>query len=152
MKILVVSDSHENLEKLIEIFDFENPQIVICAGDCALDFEELSYVKENAHYYIVRGNCDIYNDSFLDVLSFSIKNYNFFLTHGHVQNVKKNLFLLKKEAEETKADIVIFGHTHLQHYDKTNNIFYFNPGFAKIGEYGIIEIDENNIVFKHNKI
>lgn len=152
MKILVISDSHSNLEKLIEIFELENPHVVICAGDCAQDYEELSFVKESAHYYIVRGNCDVYNDNFLDILKFSLKDFNFYLTHGHLQSVKRNLLKLKYETQNSDTNIVIFGHTHIQHYEKDSGIFYFNPGFSKIGEYGLIEIENNNAIFKHKKI
>ena len=42
MKILVISDSHGRLERLISIYEKEQPDVVICAGDHSEDGENLS--------------------------------------------------------------------------------------------------------------
>lgn len=43
MKILVISDSHGRLERLISIYEKEQPDVVICAGDHSEDGENLSF-------------------------------------------------------------------------------------------------------------
>lgn len=149
MKVLIVSDSHMRLEKLISIYEAEKPSVVICAGDHSKDCQELSYIKEDAKYYIVKGNCDLYDYNFNDILEFDLYNYKFFLTHGHIQGVKRGYSKLKYEGSNSKANIVIFGHTHIPYYEVEEGIHYFNPGAAKDGRYGLLEIDEDKIEFKH---
>ncbi|WP_319203890.1 YfcE family phosphodiesterase [uncultured Ilyobacter sp.] len=151
MKILVVSDSHQHLEKLIDMFEKENPDIVISAGDNSGDAIDLSYIKEEADYYIVRGNCDYFDFKTDDTEEFNIKGKKIFLTHGHLYNVKSGYEKIKIEAVKKQADIVIFGHTHIPYVDAEYPVL-FNPGAAKDGKYGTIEISGEEIKFYHKKL
>lgn len=150
MKILVVSDSHLNLEKLINAYEKEQPDVVICAGDHSKDVEELSYIYPKSEYYIVNGNCDCYDRKYKNEMCFQLKGVKFFLTHGNEYFVKSQLELIRERARQLKCDVVVFGHTHLSHISKENRVTLFNPGALKDGNYGIIEIEDvENINFFH---
>ena len=151
MKVLVVSDSHQCLEKLIDIFERENPDIVISAGDNSGDAIDLSNIKEEAVYYIVRGNCDYFDFETDDVEEFDIAGKKIFLTHGHLYDVKSGYEKIKKEALKRHVDMVIFGHTHIPYIGNENPIL-FNPGAAKDGKYGTMEIVGDEIKFYHKKL
>ena len=113
MKILVLSDSHLNLSALISIFEAEKPDVVFGAGDHSKDLEELSYVKEEAYYYIVRGNCDYFDKNQDDILKFDLKGYKFMLTHGHLYGVKRDLDELKSKGQRWWGRYSYFRtHTH----------------------------------------
>lgn len=152
MKILIISDSHSHLENIVTMYDIEKPNAVIFAGDYTKDALELSFIYDDCDFYIVRGNCDFYDNNFKDLLEFKIANYKFYLSHGHLYGVKNNYKFLEKEVEKTMANIAIFGHTHLAYYKERNSIHYFNPGAAKDGNYGVIHIENENIKFHHKKL
>lgn len=152
MKILVFSDSHLSLNNLIKMVKVEKPEVIICGGDHSKDALELSYIEDKIEYFVVRGNCDMFDHSFKDILKFELENKKIYLTHGHLHGVKMTLTKLKKETQENKEDIVIFGHTHIPYYEIENGIHYFNPGAARDGNYGILEIEGNKINFTHKRL
>lgn len=140
MKILVVTDCHGHFENLLKVFEEEDPDIVLCAGDNSTDVEELSYLREDKKYYIVRGNCDFYDMKHKDLEILDILGKKFLLTHGHHYGVKSTYDLIRREAIDKKVDIVVFGHTHIP-YTEEKEITLFNPGALKDGYYGIISLD-----------
>lgn len=152
MKILIVTDSHQEFENLLKTYKREKPDIVICAGDHSTDVEELSFVHKEAKYYIVRGNCDFYDMKHEDVLDFELNGIKIFLTHGHLYGVKSSYTLLKKEAKKREANLVIFGHTHIPHLEEDEKITLYNPGAMKDGKYGIIEIQNREIKIETKSI
>jgi hypothetical protein len=140
------------LEKIIAMYEIEKPDAVISAGDHSKDAIELSYVKDDVPYYIVRGNCDFYDRISEDILEFDLKNKKFYLTHGHLQGVKSGYHRLKMEAGKKDANVVIFGHTHIPYYEEEAGVYYFNPGAAKDGRYGILEFTDKKISFEHKRL
>lgn len=152
MKILVFSDSHLSLDNLIKMVDEETPQVIICAGDHSRDAQELSYIEDKIEYFIVRGNCDSFDHSFKDILQFTLEGKRIYLTHGHLHGVKMSLEKLKNETKENGENIVIFGHTHIPYYEVDEEIHYFNPGSARDGNYGVLELEYNKINFIHKRL
>ena len=49
-KILILSDTHSNFNKVLNIFEIEKTDIVIAAGDGIRDIDELSYVYNTVKY------------------------------------------------------------------------------------------------------
>lgn len=146
MKILVLSDTHGAIfESIISSLKTEkNVDILIHCGDKYKDVPKLAKSLGIKEYYRVVGNCD-YGVDGEDTILLDIENKNILVTHGHLQHVKDGLEDLKDLAEETYADIVLYGHTHISHNEIDNNILYFNPGstiLPKDGEasYGVIKI------------
>ncbi|TDT69806.1 hypothetical protein EV215_1347 [Hypnocyclicus thermotrophus] len=153
MKILILSDSHSHFENIYSIYNKENPDKVIFAGDYAKDGKELSFaVDREEDFYIVKGNCDFFDFHTKEIIEIELLNKKFLITHGHLFAVKKNYDIIQKESENKGYDIVIFGHTHRAYYEKLKDIHYFNPGAAINGEYGILLLEDEKIEFIHKKL
>lgn len=152
MKILIITDSHGNMGKIYDIIAQENPTIVIWTGDHSWDGEECSFAFPDIKFYIVRGNCDIFDRKFNDNEILDIEGVKIFITHGHLYNVKQNLFTLEAEAEKYKVDAVCFGHTHIPYLNIKNGITYFNPGALKDNRYGVMLIKNKELTFNYKDI
>lgn len=146
MKILLTSDSHRDVDYLYSVIEKEKPDCVIFAGDHSDDAESLS-LAYNIPFYIVRGNCDYYDNKTKDIIEIEIENIGkIILTHGHLFNVKSTKNDIYKLGIEKNANYVIFGHTHVQHDSMNNGIRYINPGAIVNHEYAVFE--DGEIKFK----
>ena len=138
MRILILSDSHRRYFKL-KFSDFD---YVIHAGDRG-DYE---FSEPNVYY--VRGNCDILGR---DELNIELNNKRFFITHGHLYNVKYKMDNLVYRAMEQKVDIAIYGHTHYQEIFREKKILFINPGAYENGDYVIL--NDNDIeIYQNDKL
>ncbi|MGL5278946.1 MAG: YfcE family phosphodiesterase [Cetobacterium sp.] len=152
MKILIITDSHGNTNKIYDIISQENPNIVIWTGDHSWDGEECSFAFPDIKFYIVRGNCDIFDRKFNDDEILDIDGIKIFITHGHLYNVKKEMYTLEAIAEKYSVDAVCFGHTHIPYYTERNGIKYFNPGALKDNRYGVLLIENKELIFSYKEI
>lgn len=152
MKILIITDSHGNTNKIYDIISQESPNIIIWTGDYSWDGEECSFAFPDIKFYIVRGNCDIFDRKFNDNEIFDIDGIKIFITHGHLYNVKKEMYTLEAIAEKYDVDAVCFGHTHIPYYEEKNGIKYFNPGALKDNRYGVLLIENKELIFSYKEI
>ncbi len=152
MKILLVSDSHGKFNRLHKIYKKENADYVMFAGDYSNDCIELSYVEDNAEYLIVKGNCDIEDYANPTMIESKIDKYKILLTHGHLHGVKKTYTLLLNDAKNAKADVVVFGHTHIPYFEIHDGIYLINPGAVKDKKYATIDIKDGDIKVKLKSI
>lgn len=141
MKILVFSDSHGSLGKMVEAMEHERPQHVFFLGDHYRDGVELSTLYPDIPMDIVRGNCDWGKGPDLKVVE--LEGVRFLLTHGHLQYVKSGLDELLQEALNRQVQVACYGHTHLAKVVYRQGIYLMNPGTvggvnAREG-YGVIE-------------
>lgn len=144
-RILVLSDSHGNLNNMVFAVKTVAPDMIIHLGDCLADAGKLQ--KKFAHIPMERvpGNCDC-DQEFAEQLLF-VEGKKILICHGHTFNVKAGYLNLAMGAQERGADVVLFGHTHKVFYDTHNGITYLNPGsigsppYGIPPSYGILEID-----------
>ncbi len=126
-KILIIGDTHRYDDNFFRILDREGQfDMLIHTGD--IEGSEALYA-ENAHcpVHMVAGNNDFF--SFLNKEEeFLIGDYKVFLTHGHHYNISMGSELLRLEAAERGADIVMFGHTHRPMVDMSKGLIAVNPG------------------------
>ena len=151
-RILVLSDSHSYFDKALKIFEKEKPDIVIAAGDGIGDIDDLSYVHPEATYYMVKGNCDFFERSHSEENIFEIEGKKFFLTHGHLYDVKRSLSSIKEIGKKLNVSLIVFGHTHKPYIEKDGDITLFNPGATEDGRYGIIILEKGNIELIHKQL
>lgn len=142
MKILIISDSHNNSILKLPLTDYD---YVIHCGD--ISSNDLDYLNIYDNIIYVRGNCDYNNYDLTKVLN--LNNKKIFITHGNLYNVKDDLELLINNTIN-KNDIVCFGHTHKQLLLKKENTIYLNPGAWKNNEYAYI-INDEVFLIKNNK-
>jgi len=153
LKIVVVSDTHGNTDLLDKVIDDCSPfDIIVHCGDGIRDICTAD-IPENSAVLKVLGNTDLYSGCDAeDIITEDIFDRTIMVTHGHQFDVKAGLKQLVHEAENFKAGIVLFGHTHKQYLRKGSTLL-FNPGNLSGGCYGIIHASEGKEwMFEHKKI
>jgi len=147
-KIVIVSDSHGNIEKLQSVIDIEYPfEFIIHCGDGINDLFHAN-IPEGVKVISVAGNVDRYRYIDVeDVIFQEIFGRMFMVTHGDRYDVRNGNSELLSEAREHNADIILFGHTHVQYIDEKNPVV-FNPGSLSTGLYGLMTAG-NRFHFRH---
>ena len=128
MNILVVSDTHDNIDGLVN-FIKEMGQIdyLFFLGDYVEDGIILRDIL-GIPTTIVRGNGDHGRYDFNEDELVEIGGKRILATHGHNYNPSLGLQNLYYRALELEADIVLYGHTHLPKIFKKESIILMNPG------------------------
>jgi len=132
MTILVFSDSHGNTAPMIGAVRRETPDLILHLGDYDRDTQALTAEFPALPLRVVRGNCDFGSRNPV-VDTFELQSRRIVMTHGHVQNVKLGYAALFEMGHGAKADILLFGHTHVPDYEITANMHVINPGSAGTG-------------------
>lgn len=149
MKILVISDTHDNIDGIIQsIKNMEKADMLLHLGDYVEDGIKIG-IKLNIPTIIVRGNGDYNRLDFNDDEVIEIKGKKIFLTHGHKYNVRQGIMNLYYKALELDTDIVLFGHTHVPVVETINGITIMNPGsptyprgLNKKNTFGMLILDD----------
>jgi len=152
MKILVISDSHRNNNKITECLDMEKPvDMLIHCGD-AEGAEYFMQRKAECPVEVVMGNNDFFSTLSLES-QFEIAGKKVFLTHGHYYYVSMGVEKLVEEAQSRGVDMVFFGHTHRPYLQTHGDVLVMNPGSiayprqeGRRCSYGVLEIDEKGEV------
>lgn len=149
MRILVISDSHGDIEAIKRaIYLAGSFDRIFHLGDNYKDsikLEEMTGIAVDS----VAGNCD-----FIDAPTKSVvvlRGKRFFLTHGHNYGVGFSLTRLKLAAQEAEADAALFGHTHRALLDYSENLMILNPGSVsrprdKKASFAVIEISSEGVI------
>lgn len=148
MKLLVVSDTHGDLFSLKSaIFSKNDAEVIIHCGDGNQEFERLKPMFPEKHFIGVKGNCD-FCSSASNIETLTLEGKKIFITHGHLYNAKYGLYNLICAAREAKADLLLFGHTHIALEDYDDGLYIVNPGSCRGSgaEYAYIDVTEKGIV------
>lgn len=151
-KILVLSDSHGNLNNMAYAVRKCMPDVIYHLGDCWSDATQLHSMFPDIPMERVPGNCDYQNEPEERILF--VEGKTLLLCHGHRYAVKSSYLSLELAAKEKGVDIALFGHTHKVFYDRHNGLALFNPG--SIGSpgyqippsYGVLTLDEETNLLK----
>lgn len=149
MRILVVSDTHSNINNVIKVLELvKDIDRIIHLGDLEMDAEELEYTQSYPIDYIA-GNCDFITSTPREkILKFG--HYNILITHGHTYNVKSEYETLAHIGLEKGVKAVLFGHTHIPYLEKREDIILMNPGSISqprggfSASYGIINFEKGD--------
>lgn len=147
MKIIVFSDSHRELNGMRKVIKREMPDYVFHLGDHDSDAEQISREFQLLPVAMVRGNCDGWSDT-PKTLTLTLGGLRFFLCHGHTLGVKSGYLRAIYAAREQKADVLLFGHTHIAERDEGSGLKLLNPGSCGFGyqpTYGFFEIENGCI-------
>lgn len=153
MKILVFSDSHGKTSDMISVISkFNDVEKIIHLGDYDCDVDDIKHYFPKYDVISVSGNCD-YGSLIPTEKMVLLNNKSFFLCHGNTYNVNFNYDRISYTAQEKKADICLYGHTHVPLLEKIDNLIVLNPGSItsprtndKMKSFGIIEVDNNGII------
>lgn len=112
------------LEKAINMIG--EVECIIHLGDHYRDIIKVNNKFNNLIYYVPGNNDYLGNGSSDKIIELNGKKI--FITHGHRYSISYGLMTLYYKAEEEKADIVLYGHTHRYGIDYEGDIFFLNPG------------------------
>ena len=141
MRVLVVSDVHGDMRGLCEAIESQpTARVVLFLGDGIRQAEDAAERYPDRDFYLVPGNCDFGSDA-LPIRQETFGGKRFYFTHGHRHDVKYTLYRLEMAAREAEADIVLYGHTHAQHEEYVDGLYFFNPGSLRYDRtYGYVDI------------
>jgi len=151
MKILVLSDSHAALSFMRRCIDAVQPDAVIHLGDHYDDGTAMAEEYPQIRFYQVPGNCDAHRcfipdpETRLETLG----GVRILMTHGHRHHVKQTLIRLLADARASRADAVLFGHTHSAYCQlEEDGLWVLNPGSCGYfgGSAGLLEVNAGQIL------
>ena len=169
MNILVISDSHGRRDRIKEVLErqIKRPDALIFLGDGLTDLDYCD--TTGISVYKVCGNCDVLYRNFVtdapDEQIINLDGTRIMMAHGHNYGVKMTITPLISTAAENKADIVLFGHTHIP-FELTvmpendrgirleKPLYVMNPGSLKDGaSFGIITVDKSGrVLMSHGSL
>lgn len=147
MKVLVVSDTHGDFKAMQSaVLQQNKAEVIFHLGDGEEQAEDIRLAYPDKMMINVRGNCDW--GSMLPSLEIrTIEGKRIMATHGHYYGVKLSYSTIIEKAKEEKADILLFGHTHIPMTDYHAGIHIMNPGSLNgiYGTYGVIDIENDEV-------
>ncbi len=147
LKILVVSDSHGDLDALRSAVRRERPQAIIHLGDHASDADAIANEFAGLPVLSVRGNCDFDTPTRAETLTREIEGVRIFAAHGHRYGVKSGLLRLSYAAREAGARLALFGHTHCPYLGEEGEMTLMNPGACGgfRPSYGVVTLQNGTL-------
>ncbi|QQE73336.1 metallophosphoesterase [Brevibacillus composti] len=127
MGILILSDSHGLVGEVKEAVERHRAEAIFHCGDFCVDPGRDPFSR----MLLVTGNCDSPSDVPTERQT-AWKGLRILQTHGHLYGVKKSLLRLHYRAEETGANVVLFGHSHVPGCTVERNILFLNPGSLQL--------------------
>ncbi|MGE5416234.1 MAG: metallophosphoesterase family protein [Acidobacteriota bacterium] len=148
---MVVGDTHGKCDSITsEIRKLPGIDLILHTGDFHQDGIYISK-RLDIETKVVVGNCDHGVKGSKEIL-LKTANRKILITHGHEYNVKHTLNNLYFRAREKKADIILYGHTHIPNLENMGDMWFMNPGsptYPRGGShasYGIIEIADGQVI------
>ena len=147
MKILVLSDTHGDTDAIRLALAAESPDLLVHLGDCCGDVTYALIGEPPVALLQVRGNCD-YGVQMPTELEPELGGKRFFLLHGHTRDAKNGDSAMLAAAQARKAEVVLYGHTHVPSVERKEGVWLVNPGsarrravFGRGATYAVLEID-----------
>ncbi len=153
----IMSDSHDNLDairKAVKIFNKEEVDVVIHAGDLISPFTALEFRKLDPELVAIYGNNDgekeglkvAYEEICIleDFKEISVEGWKFSIIHGSNQAIVDSL------AKCGKYDAVIRGHTHKMEI-LNGETMIINPGEVcgyVSGQKTVVLLDTDDLSFE----
>lgn len=129
MRIIVMADSHGNFNRVRRIVEanIDAADVFIHLGDGLEEFGDVHHLYPQLPFVGVKGNNDWGSmEQKLKLLTYGGKNV--MIAHGDLYGVKFGLSDYERAAREAKAEVALYGHTHIARSDYEDGIFLLNPG------------------------
>lgn len=144
MRILVMSDCHGSRRAVETVLSrHEDIKNVFYLGDGVREVDEIKEFYRDRAFYIVSGNCD-WNSMYPTYCEAVLDGVRLIYTHGHRYGVKYGTERIFEAAVNVKAQLVLYGHTHIASSVYRDGIYLVNPGAlhgAREGREGYAVID-----------
>lgn len=155
MKILVMSDTHGNIENAKIVLERVMPlgvTTVLHCGDYVSDARLLQKFYPQITVYSVYGNCDVgFGGEYSSVVT--VEGVSIYMSHGHKYGVKWGDYdevMIDALAHETR--VAVCGHSHEAYLERKQGVLIMNPGSltlprdSKYPSYGILELEQGKVV------
>jgi putative phosphoesterase len=129
MKILILSDSH-GVTKLMADIIAKHRNHAACTlflGDYLRDIKIVAGNFPNMIFHAVPGNCD-FSSNLPRELTIEAGGKKIWMSHGDHFGVKNGYGRIEAAALARRADICLFGHSHIPIAYEKNGILFLNPG------------------------
>lgn len=149
-RILVFSDSHGSIKPMTDIIEaMPGVSAVIHLGDLNRDIQHLEDTFFDFPIYGVQGNND-YTGLYPNEKLLTIDGKKIFITHGHYYLSNWSPERLKTLPITERADLILYGHTHIADVEHFDGKILANPGSIsrpRMGDpsYGVIEIENGKL-------
>ena len=148
MKLLVLSDSHGNVDNMARAVELTQPRHILHLGDCLRDAQALHERFPDLPLDTVPGNCDWGSfDQPERLLEF--EGVRVLMMHGHTRDVKFGMASAVMAAREQRAEVLLFGHTHDAMCEYEAGLWVMNPGTIRGGwggaTYGVLYLDREMV-------
>jgi putative phosphoesterase len=157
--IAVISDTHGRPHpNLFPILEQHHPSLILHAGDIG-DLDLITELEAVSQTIYARGNVDPAGPVWPDSVALRIRlgmsfQLDLLLVHIAVARFKLNHEVLTL-LQQSPAQIVVFGHSHVPFLGRNGKIGLFNPGSAGPSRMGLpttmgfIEIRDGHLRFEH---
>ena len=142
MKLGIISDTHDNVplvEKAVGVFNRENTDLVLHAGDYVSPFSLSPFFSLNCDFLGVWGN----NDG--DRIALDIAAHGKIFNSSRIETLDEREILLGHYFEALDALIlsqqfflIVYGHTHRPEIRRQGRTLVVNPGNAAGGFMGAL--------------
>lgn len=150
MNILILSDSHSSMHFMRACVERVKPDALVHLGDYAEDGVALHQTFPELAFYQVPGNCDRHrwDPKAPQILTPVIGGVKLYMTHGHQHQVKLYLDALVRDARDSGAQAVLYGHTHLRDCHQEAGLWVINPGSCGGygGSAGLLTVEDGQIL------
>ena len=127
-KVLVLSDSHGDVEAMVRAVERERPDLVLHLGDLCRDFDELRRrLPMTQAMQNVCGNCDGFTEV-PDQRVLLVEGRRILMMHGHRYEVKLGYARAMWAAREAQAEILLCRHTPAPLCGARWGLWRLNPG------------------------
>ncbi len=149
IKLLILSDSHGEVADMIDLVEREKPDEIIHLGDNRRDAENLLWTYPDIPLVMVPGNCD-YFSGLPEQITLEQDGVRILLGHGHQWQVKSGPAMALEAAQRERADILLYGHTHMAKcWEERPGFWVMNPGTVggryAPATYGVIQLSNGAI-------
>ena len=127
MRVLVVSDSHTDVDTMDMVVRKMSSNMVIHLGDHIVDAVLLQARHPDMLIECIKGNCDTNSDRPREKL-LRVGSTTIFMTHGDEYRVEEGLNELITAGKRSGAGLILFGHTHTPLLYEIHGITVMNPG------------------------
>lgn len=148
--VVVISDTHGDIDNVCKVQDLDKVDYMIHLGDNEEDVSEILKKYPNLKLIYIKGNHDEYTNN--TETFFEICGVPIFSTHGHLYDIKYGYDALFEKAKKLGAKIILCGHTHIQKCINRDGIFLINPGSLSesreknvLGSYTILQFEEDKV-------
>lgn len=142
MKIMVISDTHGQLDNPIKVLRHDSTFThVIHLGDTVADARDLQNIFFDKSFCMVKGNNDI-GEQARESLLLNLCGHNIFAAHGHRFGVKGGIETFAAHAGSLGCTLALFGHTHVCFDAEVYGVRCINPS-----NKGYFEITDDYIKF-----